>query len=371
MTRGGIAAGASLQIAGQSLTEYQARSLAACGARHIIIMVDTLPASLVAAFDRLRGEGFSIDTARTPQEAADRIHPDETALILSPGVVASASLLQSVSNMVSPAILTLPDDEVFGKFERIDREDRWSGIALIQGEALRHTSAQLGDWDFAATTLRIAIQQGATRNRVPENSFLGIVENHADAADASAQLAVTATTTDGSPFGRWIAAPLAAFGLRQAVRSAVPLDIVSVVSPALLLASLLLGWIGWSAASFVTFAVAGIAHGIASGMENCALRASWAVKRFPIMALAGFAILVLFAAMAWSNVGWGIYALSAWVIVNAGLRAETGTAWEPGLFDLALLLAVSALLGFPVGGMIVAVAWQLAPDIVARARALL
>ncbi len=363
MTRGGPANtganSASLQVAGQSLIEYQARSLAASGAQHIVVMVDTLPASLVAAFDRLRGEGFSIDTARTPQEAADRLHPDETIMVLTPGLVTSASVLQSLAALPAPVVATLAEGAPAGRFERIDASDRWGGIASITGSQLRQISATLGDWDFAATTLRVALQHGGSRMPVPQAAVLGIIDTHAEAADASSQLSVMALAIDRSPFGRWIAAPLAGLGLSQSIRMALPFEIVSVVPVALLLTAVLLGWIGWPAVAFMCFAVAGITHDIAVGLSGCALRQSAAVGRYPIAALGVFAILCFLAALSWADAGWGVYALASWLAIDATLNRTSHSRWHPSLCDLAVLLAISAASGAPVIGLILAIGWQL------------
>ncbi len=371
MTRGGSAGGASLQVAGQSLIEYQARSLAACGVRHIVIMVETLPAPLVAAFDRLRAEGFSIDTARSPQDAADRIHPDETVFVLSAGIVASASLLQDLVALPVPAIVTLVSDAAASTFERIDRDDRWGGIATIRGEHLRQTSAKLGEWDFAATTLRVALQHGAHRYAAPANAFLGLIESPADAANASTKLAIPASDQGQSAFARFVATPVGNMGLSFAVRSSISFEILSVVPLALLLAALLLGWIGWPAIALVVFGVGGIAQAIATGMATSALRTSWAVERFPLFMLVTFSALLGFGAIAWSNADWGVYPLAAWIVANAVLFPGQPSRWHPDTYGLALLIACLAAAGEPVSGLVLAICWQVLPPAIDRAKALL
>ncbi|MCG4650941.1 hypothetical protein L0P02_13300, partial [Bifidobacterium longum] len=75
----------------------------------------------------------------------------------------------------APALATRPDDPSTAKLERIDRMDRWGGIASITGLQLRETSAQLGEWDLAATLLRVSLQNGAVRFAVPPTAYLGIV----------------------------------------------------------------------------------------------------------------------------------------------------------------------------------------------------
>ena len=53
-----------LPVAGQTLIEYQVRIARACGAAHIVVLVDRIPGALVSAFDRLRADGMDVDVAR-------------------------------------------------------------------------------------------------------------------------------------------------------------------------------------------------------------------------------------------------------------------------------------------------------------------
>jgi hypothetical protein len=58
-------------------------------------------------------------------------------------------------------MLTLPDTGLDERFERIDADARWAGLALLQGAFLRETAAMLQDWDLQSTLLRRAVQSGA------------------------------------------------------------------------------------------------------------------------------------------------------------------------------------------------------------------
>ncbi len=152
---------AALPLAGATLLEHQVRRAVRAGALHIIILVERLPAPLIAAIDRLRRDGFRVDIARTVADAADRIHPDETVLIVADGCIAPAAAFERLAAAHAPALLALSDQPGLEDFERIDAHSRWAGLALIEGGRLQETAAQLGDWDFALTLLRRMLQAGA------------------------------------------------------------------------------------------------------------------------------------------------------------------------------------------------------------------
>ena len=76
----GMTPRAALPFLGQSLLEYQARQAAAAGARHNVILVERVPAALVAGIDRLKRDGLDVELARTVADAADRIPVSYTHL---------------------------------------------------------------------------------------------------------------------------------------------------------------------------------------------------------------------------------------------------------------------------------------------------
>jgi hypothetical protein len=366
LAQGGRPGSAALSIAGQSLVEYQARALRAVGAQHIVVMVDTLPAAMVSAFDRLRSEGLSIDTARTPQDAADRIHPDEALLLMSQGVIVSPDTLQRMAALADRGVATLEDGAETAQFERIDKDDRWAGVARLSGTDLRQTTAKLGEWDLGPTLLRVALQSGAARMRLASPEFAALVETEEQAASASALLATSGAAANTTPFARIVGASAARLGLMQAVKHSVPFDLVAVVAPALLLAALLLGWVGWSAVSFFVFALSGIAGQISVALGASAIRSSWAVEHLVLMRAAVFVLLLWLAAAVLVPLGWGIYVFAAWLSLEAVFGFEYDNPWRPGFDDLALVLGLSLIAGFPAIGFAIAIGWAIVPALVAK-----
>lgn len=187
---------ATLPLAGRALVEHQARLAAAAGARHIVILVERLPAALTAAIDRLRRDGLGIEVARSVADAADHIHPDERLLLFADGVVAAPGLVQRLADAPLPALLVADDGAGRQHWERIDAAARWTGLALVNGARLRRTAAMLGDWDLQATLLRQTLGEGARRIGIADGADLAaapiavVVSDRAGAAAASRAVAL-------------------------------------------------------------------------------------------------------------------------------------------------------------------------------------
>jgi hypothetical protein len=154
---------ATLPLAGRTLIEFQARTAHAAGAGRIILLVETIPAALAQAVDRLRRDGVMIEVARSAADAADRFHVDDRILLIADGCFVEQQLVDRLVTCSASALLIVPDMAEYGLFERIDAEARWAGYALIEAGGLQETVRQLGDWDLTSTVLRRSVQAGAVR----------------------------------------------------------------------------------------------------------------------------------------------------------------------------------------------------------------
>src|SRR3990170_4506957 len=162
---------ALLPLAGRTLIEYQARCAAAAGAAPVVVVVERIPPSLNAAFERLRGEGVNLIPVSDASEAASRFEPGALILMIADGCAPDMPLVARIAGAEEPAIATVPDDEAHSEFERLDAVSRWAGVALVDGQTLGATVAMLGDWDLQSTLLRRTVQAGAIHIRVGDGPF--------------------------------------------------------------------------------------------------------------------------------------------------------------------------------------------------------
>lgn len=199
---------AALPVGGQTLIERQVRLAAAAGAGHIVVLVERLPPALIAAIDRLRRDGLEVDVARSADDGADRFHPDERVLIFADGAIAPPPSVARLGTMPAPVLLTLGEDGPAGPFERIDAATRWTGVALVSGDMLRRTVAQLGDWDLHSTLLRRAAGSGARRIDLGDG-VAALVRSRAGARAATAGVLGSPSPTTAGPASRILYLPLA------------------------------------------------------------------------------------------------------------------------------------------------------------------
>jgi hypothetical protein len=202
---------ATLPLAGRTLIERQARLAAAAGADPIVILVERVPPELTAAIDRMRSEGISAAVARSAAEAAEAVHPDDRLLLMADGLVADESHVARLTSAGGSALLTMPDQLGDARYERIDADSLWAGLALIDGDLLKRTAPQLGEWDLQSTLLRKAVQGGARHFAVRgEESDDGLVmaERAEDLAEAEAAIVESAGASRGSWISRYFLAPV-------------------------------------------------------------------------------------------------------------------------------------------------------------------
>ena len=202
---------AVLPLAGRTLIERQAKLAALAGARRILVLVERVPPELLAALDRLRRDGLGVLLARSAEEAAGQVEPSEPLLLVADGFIGDESHLRRLAGASPPALLTVPDARVDDRFERIDAESRWAGLALIDGALLADTAAMLRDWDPQSTLLRRAVQSGArmlsVRGEAGEGQ-LTIAERLVDLAGVHRQIVDRAAAGRGDWISHFLLGPL-------------------------------------------------------------------------------------------------------------------------------------------------------------------
>ena len=213
---------AALQpLAGRTLVEYQARCAAAAGAAPVVVLVEKVPVSLAAAFERLRAEGVPVVPVSDGNEAAARFEPHTLILQMADGIAPAMSLVERVARAGERAVATVPDDERHRDYERIDNDHRWAGLALADAACLSSTAAMLGDWDLQSTLLRRTIQAGAVPIPVGEGLTPFLVSAAADPQSFDRHLLVASRRARRDWPSRFVFPIVEEFATEQLMRSPV------------------------------------------------------------------------------------------------------------------------------------------------------
>ncbi|MFO1240411.1 MAG: hypothetical protein U1E64_08675 [Sphingomonadaceae bacterium] len=349
---------ALMPIAGQTLIEYQVRIARACGAAHIVVLVDRVPAPLEAAFERLRLDGITFEVVRNASQAADCIHPEEELLVMAAGIVAARGIVDHLATKTMPTVVTLPDTDAVAHFERIDGTDRWAGLALLNGRLLRETAAMLGDWTLGPTLLRMALQKGVERMPA-DGSGLSLVRTEQEAMSVAQELAGRSRFGGGGFWQTQIVDPVVRRVLPQLLGQKVTLELLTVFPGALMAAAMLAGALGWISASFGLFLLAGFPMAAAGVLGDIAARSDRALRwtadaKLPLLlALLGFAGWALDG----PGLGWGPLVLALWAGIALILQPRTDVreAWIADADIIAVEVFMASLIGQPVLGLMIAV----------------
>lgn len=239
---------ALLPLAGRTLIEYQVRCASAAGAAPIVVIVERIPRALQDAFERLRLDAVGVVPVSDINEAVSRFEAGSRILLIGDGVAPPVDLALAFTAEAKPSIGTVPDDEMHERFERIDAESRWAGIALVEARLLGSTAAMLGDWDLQSTLLRRSIQEGA--RQVPVSAIGGeplLVESASELVDFQRFLVAGSRAPRDDWASRFILPPLEDLATEQLMQTAVrPAWLIWAALGLTLLATICFsrGWLG-------------------------------------------------------------------------------------------------------------------------------
>ena len=306
---------ATLPLAGRTLIERQARLAATASANPVIVLVERMPPALLAAIDRMRGEGIHVVVARNVADAADAVHPSDRLLLMADGLVATETHLARIASAEGQAILTIPDGFGDDRFERIDADSRWAGLALLEGETFHRTAAMLGDWDLQSTLLRRAVQSGARHFAVlgeAAEERAVIAERVADLAEAELHIVESASAAAGGWTSLYLLAPLERAATRALMPTALGAGWLSILAAVLTALGAFLfarDWL-WAGGAILLLATPldGTAERLSALRLQPASGRSW--WRYVMPALGMLAL----GTLAWSlarESGWGCLVLAA------------------------------------------------------------
>ena len=318
---------ATLPLAGRTLVERQARLAAAAGASPIVILVERLPAELVAAIDRMRSEGVSAILARSVEDAAEAVNGEDSLLVFADGLLAQNAQVTRFAATHAPALLTLPEAGADDRFERIDADTRWAGLALLDGALLRRTAAKLQDWDLQSTLLRRAVQEGARQVAIRADAEHPVVmaESEGDLAAAQARILSAPGPIREDWASRYLLAPIEASASRALMPTSITPGWLYIGAGALTLLAGALFLQGWLLTGLLMILLSTPLDGIAERVASMRLQPSGEgsppARAIPWIAAGALGAL---GYSLWEPHGWGCLALvAATVAFLAALNFET------------------------------------------------
>jgi hypothetical protein len=333
---------AVLPLAGRTVIERQAKLAAAAGARRIIVLVERVAPELLAAVDRLRRDGLPVALARSAAEAADLVDPSDPLLLVADGFIGDESQIRRMVAAAPPALLTVPDTAVDDRFERIDAESRWAGLALIDGALLADTASMLRDWDPQSTLLRRAVQNGARMLSIRAGAGgvppeVAIAERISDLSAVHRRIVDRAASGRGDWISQFLLSPLERAATQALMSGGATPRLLGLGATALTAAAAVAFVYHYLWAGLFLLLLATPLDGIADRLARLRLEEgvdhSWWSHLLP--ALAGAGLLALGLSLARTQ-GWGAVLLAAAIILFLlAQRFEVEDSSPPGLLFLA------------------------------------
>jgi len=353
----GVALRATFWLAGRTLIERQARLAAGAGASLVIILVESFPAELVQAVERLRSEGMQVVTARTAAEAAAAVAPGMRLMLVADGFVGDRAHIERLMGADRPVLLAVTDRGFDDRFERIDGDMRWAGLAVFDADLLRDVALMPSDWDVQSTLLRRALQTGV--KPLPliderEAAELGIVERRQDFAELQRRILAGAASGPRNFLSRYVLAPIERVATGAIMASALTPTMIGSAGAVLTAGALLAFLFDWRWLGLLPLLLSLPLEGIAIRLARLRLNrlpnnAWW---RILIPVLAGGALVALGASLAQEH-GWGMLLLASLTVAfQIALQHELQGRRVPAdallanLPSLAVLMVPFALSGW-------------------------
>lgn len=285
---------ATLPFGGMTLLEYQARLLVGAGAGQVLVAVTRMTPALLGAVSRAAKRGVPVDVVRSAQEAAAKVHPLASVIVIADGLVTTDDVVERVAGEGKDAVVVTQDASA--ALERIDAQGCWAGIARTPAQRLADIAGFPADYDFQSTLLRAIVQAGAEQIVLPASAVrAGHGVEREGAALASRSNAVLAALTERrtSWADRHVFTRVARLVLPRVVEKAVPGWLLTAggVTLGSLAAALILAGSPWA----VVLALPGVAA-LATGAALSALRGEderAATQELLIGVMAGLAVLAL------------------------------------------------------------------------------
>jgi hypothetical protein len=185
---------------GQPMIHHMIKALQRLGIDQFYVGVDSVPGALLSYRDAIAKEGLDLSFVREPSAVAALFEGDMRALVLRADTIWDVQLVERALQHNRPLIATVEERAENQIFERIDLNNRWAGMAILERGTLDALTQLPEGWDMASALLRQALQDDVKLWPLKQNEIqTGSVRRIGNAGDlAAAQSALMASPAGGS-----------------------------------------------------------------------------------------------------------------------------------------------------------------------------
>ena len=184
---------------GQPLIHHMIKALQKIGIQRFCIGVDTVPGALLSYRDFMAKDGLDIRFVREPAAIAAWLDRDTRALVLRADTIWDIELIARALQQNDALVATVEERDENQVFERIDLNNRWAGMAVLERRSLEALTQLPEGWDMASALLRQALQDGVTLWPLKQSE---IQDGHVRRLDNLADLAAAQSVLMATPEGK-------------------------------------------------------------------------------------------------------------------------------------------------------------------------
>jgi hypothetical protein len=185
---------------GRPFLHHLIKSLEGLGIRRFFVGIDAVPGALLSYGDLAKREGLDIRFVRNPSDLAAEISDNVRVVVQSADTIWEQSLVDQALALHQPLIATVQEQNENQRFERIDLNNRWGGLAILNRNSVTALTSLPEGWDMGSALLRQALQDGVKQWPVAQkNVEAGLVRKLGDADELRTAMASFAAPDEDQP----------------------------------------------------------------------------------------------------------------------------------------------------------------------------
>ncbi len=199
-----------------TLLDQQLSVLVASGIQDVALLSDFVAPMIEETMLHWRERGLHIAAFSDRSALAEWTKKSASLLILGHNVLATPATIAHAAGQERPILFVRDAATSDDRHERIDLNDRWTGIAVLPSAYLNNLPQLAEDWSLQSALLRHAVQNGVPRETMAIGPSATLQsEIIVDAGDIerwqgrTVQQHFDQENTTATPFRRWISLPLA------------------------------------------------------------------------------------------------------------------------------------------------------------------
>ncbi len=157
---------------GKSLLFHQIMHYRSVGAEQIMLSVEAVSGSLLALIDELGNREIHVDIVRSPNEILTKSASASKYLVAQAEIWFEPAIIRQIATSENPLLATVEEQAENGAFERIDLNNRWAGMALLDYDIFKSTSDLPEDWDLGSSLLRQSLQSNPKMLRIRQSDVI-------------------------------------------------------------------------------------------------------------------------------------------------------------------------------------------------------